>query len=85
MLFLKLNDGTCHHQLQAVVPRTICHTVHVGSALRLRGHWVPSIGKQQQMEFLAEQCLFVNESSEFVLFKELIFYSRILLGWRRKG
>lgn len=69
MLFLKLNDGTCHHQLQAVVPRTICHTVHVGSALRLRGHWVPSIGKQQQMEFLAEQCLFVNESSEFVLLR----------------
>uniref|UniRef100_A0A914LBN6 Aminoacyl-transfer RNA synthetases class-II family profile domain-containing protein n=1 Tax=Meloidogyne incognita TaxID=6306 RepID=A0A914LBN6_MELIC len=67
ILFLKLNDGNCPHQLQAVVPRTICHTIHVGSALRLRGQWVPSIGTQQQMEFLAEQCIFINEPSELVV------------------
>ncbi|CAK5095954.1 unnamed protein product [Meloidogyne enterolobii] len=67
ILFLKLNDGNSPHQLQAVVPRTICHTIHVGSALRLRGQWVPSIGTQQQMEFLAEQCIFINEPSEFVV------------------
>uniref|UniRef100_A0A1I8BNG0 AA_TRNA_LIGASE_II domain-containing protein n=1 Tax=Meloidogyne hapla TaxID=6305 RepID=A0A1I8BNG0_MELHA len=67
ILFLKLNDGTSPRQLQAVVPRTICHTVHVGSALRLRGQWIPSIGTQQQMEFLAEQCIFINEPSEFIV------------------
>jgi aspartyl/asparaginyl-tRNA synthetase len=66
MLFLKLNDGTCPYQLQAVVPRSVCHTVHIGSALRLRGQWIPSIGKQQQMEFLAEECLFVNEPNEYI-------------------
>ena len=53
------------------MPRTICHTIHVGSALRMRGKWVPSIGTQQQMEFLAEQCIFINEPSELVC--KLIF------------
>ncbi|KAI3409802.1 hypothetical protein GPALN_006177 [Globodera pallida] len=63
-MFLKLNDGSSCHQIQAVVPRNVCKTLWVGSAIRLRGNWLPSIGTEQSMEFMADECLFVGQPSE---------------------
>ena len=64
MLFLKLNDGSSSHVIQAVVPRSLCHTASPGSAIQLRGRWLPSIGPEQSMEFLAEECNLIGTPEE---------------------
>uniref|UniRef100_A0A914HAH1 Aminoacyl-transfer RNA synthetases class-II family profile domain-containing protein n=1 Tax=Globodera rostochiensis TaxID=31243 RepID=A0A914HAH1_GLORO len=38
-MFLKLNDGSSCHQIQAVVPRNVCKTLWVGSAIRAWNLW----------------------------------------------
>ncbi|KAL3116009.1 hypothetical protein niasHT_007309 [Heterodera trifolii] len=65
--FLKLNDGISCHEIQAVVPRNICKSLFVGSAIRMRGNWLPSKGTEQKMEFLAKECLFVGHPTEIPL------------------
>lgn len=75
MLFLKINDGTSPHKIQVVVPRTLCSTVSVGSAIILHGEWVVSPGQGQSMEFLADKCLFMGKSEEHVSTLNYLKYS----------
>jgi asparaginyl-tRNA synthetase len=54
--FVHVNDGMSPNHVQAVIPRQIAKDVCVGNAVRLKGNWVPSEGRQQRMELEATQC-----------------------------
>ncbi|KAE9417067.1 hypothetical protein Angca_003147 [Angiostrongylus cantonensis] len=55
-VFLHLSDGTTANQIQIVVPKDLCRTVPVGSAVSVTGRWQSSSGSQQDFEVLASSC-----------------------------
>jgi asparaginyl-tRNA synthetase len=54
--FAHVNDGLGPELVQAVVPRAVSDRLHAGSAVRMRGDWLPSRGAQQPMELAVTAC-----------------------------
>uniref|UniRef100_A0A915DRM8 Aminoacyl-transfer RNA synthetases class-II family profile domain-containing protein n=1 Tax=Ditylenchus dipsaci TaxID=166011 RepID=A0A915DRM8_9BILA len=56
--FMKINDGLSVQKLQVVVPTSAVTNGNPGNgaAVSIRGDWVRSKGKQQDMELLASEC-----------------------------
>ncbi|ETN86385.1 hypothetical protein RB195_010843 [Necator americanus] len=62
-LFLHVSDGLSPKTTQVVIPKDLCRSVHVGSAVRISGVWQPSLGSQQEREVLANTCeLFASDA-----------------------
>ncbi|CAJ0941662.1 unnamed protein product, partial [Mesorhabditis belari] len=53
MLFVRLYDGLSPSNIQVIVPRNVCKSLAVGSAVRIDGRWKPSQGSEQMMELEA--------------------------------
>lgn len=68
-IFLKISKGSSTRSIQAVVPRDVCvPKINAGTAVKVIGDWVPSRGKQQDMELLVKKFVLVgyNEGEVFV-------------------
>uniref|UniRef100_A0A0M3K8C0 AA_TRNA_LIGASE_II domain-containing protein n=1 Tax=Anisakis simplex TaxID=6269 RepID=A0A0M3K8C0_ANISI len=89
-LFVHLDDGlnnsgndkdNSHNgsMLQVVIPRSLCHSVMVGTALELSGEWTRSQGSKQPMELFASKCKPITDNPlcELLMFSDVEAYSVI--------
>ncbi|KAK0422550.1 hypothetical protein QR680_007635 [Steinernema hermaphroditum] len=70
ILFLHVNDGMSAEVVQVVVPRDLCRSAPVGSAVSIEGDWKPSLGAQQAMEFQATKCDVVGRNDNNYIAKK---------------
>uniref|UniRef100_A0A158R575 AA_TRNA_LIGASE_II domain-containing protein n=1 Tax=Syphacia muris TaxID=451379 RepID=A0A158R575_9BILA len=61
-MFIHLNDGRDANSLQIFVPNNVCKSVSVGSAVRVVGSWLKSVGRQQAMELVANEFVVLGPS-----------------------
>ncbi|CAD5209053.1 unnamed protein product [Bursaphelenchus xylophilus] len=61
MTFLHVDDGRNGHTVQAVIPKSLGRNFNIGSAIRIKGSWIPSKGSMQSEEFLADQVQKMSE------------------------
>lgn len=62
-MFVHIHDGLTTGSLQIVVPRSVCKSVTVGSAVKANGKWVKSEGAQQDMELFATDFVVVGPNT----------------------
>ncbi|MCF7838647.1 MAG: asparagine--tRNA ligase [Candidatus Marinimicrobia bacterium] len=85
LAFIELNDGSCFAGVQIVVPpecpaaKTLVPRLYPGSAIEVEGAWVPSAGREQAAELLAERITLLGacDPTAYPLQKQRISFERL--------
>ncbi|CAI4220819.1 unnamed protein product [Auanema sp. JU1783] len=62
--FLHLNDGLSSEVVQVVVPKNVCSSVSMGSAIEVTGLWTKSSGNLQEAELSASSCVVLSNDKD---------------------